>query len=49
MFFQLGYLVWLQWERMCLTLQRLDESGWGVIPRGHLHLLREEERDCGRK
>jgi hypothetical protein len=27
MFFILGCLVWLLWEKICLTLQRLDVPG----------------------
>lgn len=39
MFFQLGYLVWPQWERMCLDSQRLDVPGQGDI-QGGLYPLR---------
>ena len=34
MLFYLGCLVWPQWERKCLALQRLEVPGWGEIPRG---------------
>ena len=42
MFFYPGCQVWPQWERMCLTFQRLELSEWEDI-QGVPHLLRGEE------
>jgi hypothetical protein len=35
-----GCLVWPQWERMNLILQRLDEPGWGDMGGGALSKLK---------
>ena len=43
-----GYLVWPQWKRKHLDLQRLEVMG-GVIPRGPHGLKgKGEGEDCGR-
>jgi hypothetical protein len=52
MFFYVDCLIWPQWERMCLALQRLDVPGWGIYP-GPLTCSEEKGRedggkDCGR-
>jgi len=41
---KLGCLVWLQWERMSLTLERLNVPGWGVTT-----LSGEKGRGNGKK
>jgi hypothetical protein len=51
MFFWLGGLVWAQWERKRLTLQRLKVPGWGDTQEDPTHS--EEKgvamgKDCGR-
>jgi hypothetical protein len=48
MFFELGCLVWPQWERMNLASQRLDVPGWG-IPMGTSTISEEKGRDGGRR
>jgi hypothetical protein len=47
MFPYLGYLIWPQWERMCLALQRLDVPKWGLYGEGGSTLLEEKGRVMG--
>jgi hypothetical protein len=49
MFFQLGCLVWPQWERKHLASQRHEVAGWGDV-QGDLHLPKwEGEKEEGRR
>ena len=44
--FQLGCLVWPQWKKSHLVIQRLEVLGWGGYPRG-ASILSEEKRVGG--